>query len=129
MNWVNFGINLLPSAAKHPGKYNIVALAFSKKGKLLSVGHNSYIKTHPLQSYFANKVGDPLRLFVHAELDALIKAKHDVYKMLVLRLRKDGSLALSKPCKICTLALRHYGVQYVEYTDNTGKILRYKNEQ
>ena len=48
-----------------------VAAAIVYKGKIISVGWNSY-KTHPLQKHYRR---NPLSTFLHAEIDAIIKAK------------------------------------------------------
>ena len=51
----------------------IIAKCYDKRGQLLSVGVNSYTKTHPLQAYFAKKVGHSERQFLHAEIHAFYR--------------------------------------------------------
>lgn len=98
-------------------KVEITALAYDKRGKLLSVGRNSYIKTHPLQQRFARKARQHDRVFLHAEVDALIKARgQHVHRLVVVRLDKDNRPALAKPCECCQLAIKHFGVRHVEHT-------------
>lgn len=98
-------------------KQIITAIAYDKKGNVLSVGRNSYIKTHTIQGRYARKVGRPSSIFLHAEIDALIKAKRkNVYRMFVSRLGRDGTYCLAKPCPICQAALEDYGVKVVEHT-------------
>lgn len=95
----------------------ITALAYDKRGKLLSVGRNSYIKTHPLQQRFARKARQHDRVFLHAEIDALIKARgKPVHRLVVIRLDRHNKPALAKPCECCQVAINHYGVREVEYT-------------
>ncbi len=96
--------------------YEITALAYSKDGRLLSVGKNSYTKTHPLQARLAAKVGRPKAIYIHAELDALIKAREDVHKLVVLRYDSKGNPMMAKPCNICESAIRMFGVKNVEHT-------------
>ena len=55
-------------------RYKILATCFNKYGIPLSKGENSYKKTHPLQAYFAERVGHPQRIYLHAEILALIRA-------------------------------------------------------
>lgn len=97
-------------------RQHITALAYDKKGRLLAVGENSYTKTHPLQAYYGNKAGRPAAIYLHAELDALIKAKSKVYKLVVLRYGAKGKPLLAKPCPACRLAINDFGVKHVEHT-------------
>jgi len=97
-------------------KQKVIAKAYDKRGRLLAVGENSYIKTHPLQAEFAEKAGNSLAIYLHAEIDALIKAKGPVYKLSVERRLADGTLGNAEPCKICKLAIERAAVQVVEYS-------------
>ena len=105
-------------ACKHPepGRYRFAAIACDKAGNILAVGHNSYIKTHPVQAKAAIKVGQPNRPFLHAEIAALVKARGVVYSLSVARVTKDGSPANAEPCPICREAMRQAGVKLVEWT-------------
>lgn len=95
---------------------DITALAYDKKGRLLAVGRNSYTRTHPLQAKYSARAGKPLAIYLHAELNALIKAGRKIHRLVVMRYNKDGSPALAKPCKACQLAIKDFGVRYVEHT-------------
>ena len=97
-------------------KYEITALAYDKLGKLLSVGRNSYTKTHPLQAQLGRRTGKPDAIYLHAELAALLKAREQVWKLVVLRYDKEGKPALAKPCPSCQLAIKQFGVKHVEHT-------------
>lgn len=97
-------------------RFDIVALAYDKRGKLLATGRNSYVKTHRLQAHYANKSGRPAAIYLHAELAALIKARSQVYKMVVMRYNANGVPALAKPCPACQLALKDFGVRIIEHT-------------
>ena len=98
------------------GRYNITAMAYSKKGRLLSIGFNSYEKTHPLQAKLGNKSGRPNAIYLHAEISCLIRAREQVHRLVVVRYDKDGKPALAKPCPSCQLAIRQFQVKQVEYT-------------
>lgn len=87
-------------------KQNLVALAY-KKRKLVGVGFNSYVKTHPAM---INKV-NPERIYLHAEIDALLKAP-DCDTLVVLRRNKHG-LASAKPCPVCQLAINKRGINVI----------------
>lgn len=103
----------MPSGRKH---YDITALAYDKRGKLLSVGKNSYIKTHTLQAEYAKRVGRDQAIFLHAEIHALVKAREAVHKLVVLRHDSKGHPANATPCSICQLAIREFGVKEVVHT-------------
>lgn len=97
-------------------RQKITALAYDRKGRLISVGRNSYVKTHPLQAYYGRKAGKPKAIYLHAEVDALIKARGVVHKLVVIRYGAKGTPLLAKPCKACQLAIRDFGVKHVEHT-------------
>lgn len=97
-------------------KYDITALAYDKRGKLLAVGRNSYVKTHPLQAKFSKKAGKPDAIYLHAEVSALLKAREPVHRLVIFRYDKHGRPANSKPCASCQLAIRHFNVKQVEHT-------------
>lgn len=99
-------------------RYKILATCFNKYGIPLSKGENSYKKTHPLQAYFAEKVGHPQRIYLHAEILALIRAgDKKIDRILIERRDKYGNNYPSKPCPICFEAIRAYGVKYLYYMD------------
>lgn len=97
-------------------RFQLTALAYDKRGKLLSVGRNSYTKTHPLAMYYGKKSGRPEAIYIHAELDALIKARGEVHKLVVLRYNARGEPVNAKPCAGCQLAIHDYGVKHVSHT-------------
>lgn len=94
----------------------LTALAYDKRGRLLSVGHNSYVRTHPLQAKYSKKAGKPDAIYIHAELAALLKARGKVHKLVVVRYGKNGQPLLAKPCAACQLAINDFGVKLVSYT-------------
>ena len=99
-------------------KQNITAILYDKKGRILSVGKNNYIKTHPLKAKSAHAVGEDHKIYLHAEIDALVKAKNwnKAYKLVITRFSKDGSPALAKPCKVCQHAIKLAGIKQIEHT-------------
>ena len=106
-------------------RYQITACCFKKDGTLLSVGSNSYTKTHPLQKYFANKVGQPAKQFLHAEIQALIRARNTqpIYSMTITQFdTKTGKFQDAKPCPICIEAMKAFGVKKISYTTKNGWI-------
>ena len=97
-------------------KYDITALAYNKRGRLLAVGRNSYTRTHPLQAKFGAKAGKPNAIYIHAELDALTRSREQVHRLVVLRYDIKGRPALAKPCPACQLAIKSFKVKHVEHT-------------
>lgn len=97
-------------------KIVITATVYDRKGNVLSVGKNSYVKTHPKQAHFANKVGLDEKKFLHAEIAALVKCRKTPYKIKVERYGKDGRELMAKPCPICEMAIKEAGIKVIEYT-------------
>jgi tRNA(Arg) A34 adenosine deaminase TadA len=99
-------------------KFLIKATITDKNGLILAVAQNNYTKSHPIQARFANDVGQPDRIFLHAEIAALIKLPRGAkpHKLFVERYYKSGKPANSKPCPVCEAAIKHYGIKKVEYT-------------
>lgn len=100
-------------------KYRLVAIITNKRGEILSVGHNSFTKSHPLQAYYAIRVGTEKRIFIHAELDAITKIPfnskpHAIY---IVRVNKKNKPCLSKPCNICQQAIKDVGIKNIYYTE------------
>jgi tRNA(Arg) A34 adenosine deaminase TadA len=99
-------------------KYSITAIIYDKRGNVLSVGKNSYVKTHPLQKQYAERAGEPHKIFLHAEIDAINKCRDltKAHKLVVFRYKEDGSPADASPCKICQQAIKKSMIKYVEHT-------------
>ena len=99
-------------------RQNITAVIYDKKGRVLSVGKNSYIKTHPLQAKHAYKAGNPLAVFLHAEIHAITRCRDlsKAHKIVVTRVGKSGDYILAKPCPVCMSAIRAAGIEYIEHT-------------
>jgi len=99
-------------------KQNITAIIYDRKGRIISIGRNSYLKTHPLQAKYAMHVGTPDKIFLHAEIEALVKLKDwtRAARILVTRYSKSGEPILAKPCKVCQHALSLAGITQIEHT-------------
>lgn len=98
--------------------HQITALIYDRKGKVLSVGQNSYIKTHPLQAKHATMVGQPEKQFLHAEIHAIIRCRDlkRAHKIFVARYNKHGDPVLAKPCEVCMSAIRASGIKHIDHT-------------
>jgi deoxycytidylate deaminase len=98
-------------------QHSILAHCFDRKGKLLSSATNSYTKTHPIQKFFAEQVGHEAKIYLHAEINAIIKAgDKQIYKIEIIRTGKNKQPLNAKPCPICQAAIKAYGISIVSYT-------------
>lgn len=99
-------------------KPNVTAFVYDRKGNLLSVGRNSYVKTHPVQAKAANAVGMPKRIYLHAEIDAITKVRDwgIAHKIVVVRRGSSGNELLAKPCPICEHVIKQTGIKRIEHT-------------
>ena len=95
----------------------IIAKCYDKRNRLLSVGTNSYNKTHPYQKHCAVMVGHSFKEYLHAEIQAILRAKDQpIHKITVERYNKNGEPMLAKPCEVCQYAIDAFNIQLVEYT-------------
>lgn len=86
----------------------IIAIIYDKKGRILSVGQNSYVKTHPIQYEFSKKYNDQ-KMFLHAEIDAIVKCKNieKAHRIEILRYMKNEKKYVKiLPCPICNDAIQ-----------------------
>lgn len=99
-------------------RYNITAIVYDKRGRIVSMGKNSYVKTHPLQARLAKQAGLDEKIFLHAEVDALVKLKDwdRAHRMVVTRIGRSGKPLNAKPCPVCQKAIKLAGINYVEHT-------------
>src|SRR3990167_5150680 len=72
------------------------------KNEIISIGFNSYTKTHTKAVQYGYPYGFP-----HSELDAILKAPIDVGQMvrcrlINIRLDNNGLVKLSKQCPTCS---------------------------
>jgi hypothetical protein len=94
-----------------------------KSNTIEKIGTNKR-RTHPEISkhpYHEGHVG------IHAELDCLLKMdKEDLsyYKMLVLRIDRNESLTMSKPCSGCQSLLSQFNLKEIWYSDKNGNIIQ-----
>ena len=99
-------------------RHNVTAILYDKRGRVLSIGKNSYLRTHPYQARCAAKVGLPEKQWIHAEIDAIIRCRNlkDAHRIFVSRISKAGDYGLAKPCPICEQAIKEAGIKHVEWT-------------
>lgn len=98
-------------------RYQITAILFDKKGRPLSIGKNSYTKTHPIMARESAKHGEPYKVFLHAEIDAIVRCRDmdKAHRIVVMRFDANGLPVNAKPCPICMGLLSTYNLR-IEHT-------------
>ena len=99
-------------------RFNITATIYDRKGNVLAIGQNSYVKTHPLQAKHAAKVGEAYKVYMHAEVHAITRCKDlsKAHRIFISRYNENGTTATAKPCKICQSAITATNIQIIEHT-------------
>ena len=99
-------------------QHSVTALIFDKRGKILSVGQNSYLKTHPLQARHAAVAGLPEKQYLHAEVHAITRCRDlsKAHRIFVARYNKHGQPVLAAPCPVCVSAIKAVGIKNVSHT-------------
>ncbi len=96
----------------------LTAVIRDKKGNVLSIGKNSYTKTHPYQAKCAKEVGLPEKIYLHAEIDAILRCSDlsKAHSIHIFRLGKSGRYMLAKPCPACANAISKTPIKKVFHT-------------
>lgn len=116
-------ISLLYPKINITKKYWVIAASLDHHNNIISIGENSYQKTHPMQSRFSQIVGNRNREYLHAEIASLVKNRSKAESIIVIRMTSTGLVRMARPCNICALALREAGIKYVYYSNDSGQIL------
>lgn len=98
------------------------------KNKVITQAVNQDRKSHPLQARLADMVGLSEKIYLHAEISALVKCRSEVDTIVVVRLGGHGGdeIRNAKPCPICSLALEQAGIEHIYYTTDEGFLYDYK---
>jgi tRNA(Arg) A34 adenosine deaminase TadA len=98
--------------------HHITAVIYDSRGRVLSVGQNSFIKTHPVQAAHARKVGQAEKIFLHAEVHAIVRCKDisKAHRILISRWSENGEPMLAAPCAICLSAIAETGIKVIQHT-------------
>jgi tRNA(Arg) A34 adenosine deaminase TadA len=114
------------TAKSSPSKKKIGAVLI-RKSKIIATATNLENKTHPLQAQFAQKVGLKEKIYLHAEINALIRARENADTIIVARIggHSHNELRNSKPCPICRMALKMNNVHKIIYSTDNGFLLEW----
>ena len=95
-----------------------------RKNKITHIGTNS-CRTHPETLKYDYK--NHQLVGIHAELAVCMRSnKEDLrdYKMVVLRVDRNGNLANSKPCCGCQSVIEQFNVGEVWHSDSNGSVVK-----
>ena len=92
-----------------------------KRRNIVGFGYNKTWTTHPIAMQYGYRFDS-----LHSELDCILSfngAIRELYKYTLVNIRfmADGTLGMSKPCRICQRLLKNYGIRDVFYTDENGE--------
>lgn len=105
-----------------------------KKTRLIASAVNLENKTHPIQASYGerascihNNQSLKMKTFLHSEISCLIRSKGRGDTIVVARVGgKDwGELRCSRPCKVCSLALKENGIKHIHYSTDYGFLYEY----
>lgn len=97
-------------------KYKIACVITDKRGRIISTGQNSYSKSHPRQAYYAKKMGNCKQIFLHSEIDAIIKSNGKGHAIYIARVNNKGNVLPVQPCPICAYAIKDVKIKKVYTT-------------
>lgn len=105
-------------AEKSVSRFRLGAV-LARKSRVISTGYNDMGKTHTLMQKYARNMAFTLGL--HAEVDACIgvpKAELLGADLYVVRILRNGKVAIAKPCKVCQRFIADVGIRSVYYSVN-----------
>ena len=114
----------IETAKSSPSKKKVGAVLLNKN-KVVVTATNLETKSHPLQAKFAERVGLHQKIYLHAEISALVKCREECDTIVVARVNPQNKLRMARPCPICELALHEAGISKVHYTTNLGFLYEY----
>ena len=112
-------------ALTSPSRKQVGAILL-KKNNIIAEATNLEKKTHPIQARWAQRAGLHEKIYLHAEIAALVKCRDDADTIIVARINSEGKLRNAKPCPVCAMALEEAGIRNVYYTTDDGFIYEYQ---
>lgn len=107
-------------------KQNMTALIKDKRGNIISIGKNSYVKTHPKMIKIAKRIGESNlhRIYIHAEIDAIVKCSNleRAFSIEVYRINKKIGYICSRPCIICATAILETDIKLIKYFNENKEV-------
>lgn len=113
--------------------YFVGAVLMDKQGRILSLGFNSFYKTHPYQKKLSDSIkvkNKERQIYIHAEVSALVKCNSVPHTLIIARIGMDESIyRLAKPCPLCQEAIRQSSIKKVYYTNNNGELVLFNSNE
>ena len=104
-----------------------VGAVIVRGGRILGVGSNRVRYYHQQRTHPHRHIQS-----LHAEIAAILDVRNPSQlkgsTMFVARIKKDGSLALAKPCAYCQRVINNFGIKRVVFTTDTGEIQNGSND-
>jgi len=104
--------------------FKVGAVIF-KQNRILSFGFNSQRSCSSIESQYKR-----FDFTLHAEAHAASKIKdRNLLKdasILIVRIKKDGTLSMAKPCEYCEHMIKSFNIKKVYYSTFEGEIVREK---
>lgn len=97
-------------------KQRIYSIIVDKRGRIISSGTNSFTKSHSRQAYYAEKVGQQHKIFLHSEISAIVNCKQQGYAIYTARVDRKGNPLPCAPCEVCQYALKDAKITNIYYT-------------
>jgi deoxycytidylate deaminase len=111
------------------------AILLDKRNRVIATATNNYTRTHPVQFYAAQNAArifnEPQlekKIFGHAEIFCLVKAREDADTIVVCRVGGHGGKELrdARPCRICShYILNCTTIKHVHYSTQQGFMYEY----
>lgn len=106
-------------------RFRTVAVITDKCNRIVSVGTNSFLKTHTKQFQYAMELHQPDRIYLHAEIHAITKnlrRSSYFYSIYIIRIGQRGEIRLAAPCDLCRKAIMDVGIEEIFFTNNRGGV-------
>jgi tRNA(Arg) A34 adenosine deaminase TadA len=116
----------IETAKSSPSKKQVGAVLLNRS-KVVLTATNLEKKSHPVQARFAERVGLGEKIYLHAEIAALVKCREECDTIVVARVNPQHKLRMAKPCPICDLALNEAGITKIYYSTDNGFLYNYGN--
>ena len=126
MVWKAF-MSLAIEVAKTSPSRKPVGAVLLRKNKVIATATNHDCKTHPIQAKWAERVGLSEKIYLHAEISAMIKAREEADKIVVVRLGGHSGNELRQALSLSKY-VRHTlrqtsNIKHVYYSEWTNQVL------
>ena len=104
-------------------EFYLIAATFDEHGRMTALAENNIWKTHPMMKKYATQVNLNHKIYLHAEISAIIRSRGSCHSLIVIRVNKNGAFSMAKPCPVCQAAILDAKVEHLYYSDQDGDIV------